>query len=183
MRAGIPCRGIKHREACRQRVEKHLGDANDPRIVAADERWTWRVVAQGGPSLAPQAEEGQERVELSGAEAAEADGLAGPATAGVRPSMTGAAGLAGPATAGVRPYGARHSAADGQPASVSVHNSAADGQPASVRASIPEGLGEQEDDDMADDESIAADPVLDAFLRAMPDKLEQDARACTTCSS
>ena len=36
MRAGPPCRGAKHREACRQRVENHSGDASDPRIVATD---------------------------------------------------------------------------------------------------------------------------------------------------
>ena len=58
MRAGLPCRGTKHREACRQRIEKHLRDANDPRIIAADDRWASRVIAQGDPSLEPQAEDG-----------------------------------------------------------------------------------------------------------------------------
>ena len=55
-----PARAPAHREACRQRIEGHLREANGPRIIAADARWATRVVAQGDPSLEPRAEEGEE---------------------------------------------------------------------------------------------------------------------------
>ena len=79
MRAGLPCRGIKHREACRNRVEGLLREANDPRIRAADERWATRVVAHGDPSLPASAVEG------SAGNGAETAG-GGPASAGDPPA-------------------------------------------------------------------------------------------------
>ena len=79
MRAGLPCRGIKHREACRQRIENYLREANDPRIIAADSRWASRIVAQGDPSVAPNAEEGKASASGGGGSGPEA----GPATTGV----------------------------------------------------------------------------------------------------
>ena len=98
MRAGLACRGVKHREHCRKRIEQHLRDANDPRIVAADQRWAERVVAMGDPTAEPRAEEGHRS---GGTGLEEAGG--GPATAG---------DVAGTA---VRPE--EDPAADGQPAS------------------------------------------------------------------
>eukprot|EP00969_Alexandrium_andersonii_P311551 13766417-Alexandrium_andersonii.AAC.1 len=60
MRAGLPCRGIKHKDACRKRIEARLREENDPRITAADESFYERVVAAGGdPTLPAPAEEGQ----------------------------------------------------------------------------------------------------------------------------
>eukprot|EP00975_Prorocentrum_lima_P029082 6108470-Prorocentrum_lima.AAC.1 len=60
MRAGLPCRGIKHRDACRKRIETRLREENDPRITAADERFAQRVIEVGGdPTLQAPAEEGQ----------------------------------------------------------------------------------------------------------------------------
>eukprot|EP00969_Alexandrium_andersonii_P163464 7225334-Alexandrium_andersonii.AAC.1 len=61
MCAGLPCRGIKRRGACRKRIEGRPCEKSDPRIVAADERFAGRVVAAGGdPSLPAPAEEGQQ---------------------------------------------------------------------------------------------------------------------------
>eukprot|EP00969_Alexandrium_andersonii_P282511 12489623-Alexandrium_andersonii.AAC.1 len=59
-RAGLPCRGIKHEDACRKRIEARLREENDPRVTAADERFYERFVAAGGdPTLQAPAEEGQ----------------------------------------------------------------------------------------------------------------------------
>eukprot|EP00969_Alexandrium_andersonii_P045902 2014475-Alexandrium_andersonii.AAC.1 len=60
MRAGLPCRVVKHKDACRKRIEACLREGNDPRITVADERFYERVVAAGGdPTLRAPAEEGQ----------------------------------------------------------------------------------------------------------------------------
>ena len=38
MRVGLPCRGVKHREACRQRVETYLREVGGPLVIAVDNR-------------------------------------------------------------------------------------------------------------------------------------------------
>lgn len=50
MRAGLPARGVKHREACRRRIEARLREAGDPRIIAADERTNQRLVDLAPPA-------------------------------------------------------------------------------------------------------------------------------------
>ena len=90
MRAGLPCRGIKHREACRLRVEAFLREANDPRVTAADERWASRVVAQGDPSVLPGAEEGKDEEDINKGEVGPRLGE-GLASAGVRTENNGPA--------------------------------------------------------------------------------------------
>eukprot|EP00969_Alexandrium_andersonii_P000129 5695-Alexandrium_andersonii.AAC.1 len=60
MRAGLPRRGIKHRDAYGRRIDARLREEGDPRVVVADERFYERVVAAGGdPTLQAPAEEGQ----------------------------------------------------------------------------------------------------------------------------
>ena len=66
MRAGLVCRGIKHREACHARIEARLREVGDPRVTVVDARWADRIVAEGDPSVDPRAEEGQEPPPVAG---------------------------------------------------------------------------------------------------------------------
>lgn len=84
MRAGVPCRGIKHREACRARIEAHLRAAGGPRIVAADSRWASRAVAHGNPGAPPRRLGGHSAGSGTGGDGGEPVG-GGPAPAGVLP--------------------------------------------------------------------------------------------------
>ena len=165
MRAGLPCRGIKHRKACRQGAEAYLRAAGYPRVVAAGHRWADRDVAQGDPSIEPRAEEGERGDDGAG-------GAGGPASAGVTPPVR---------------LVPQHYAAGGQPAHVSVSGSATDGQPASVSASgagRPATAGDasptreetEVHDDMGDDQS-EANPMLEALIVAgVPGKLAKCVR-------
>ena len=146
MRAGLKCRGIKHREACRQRIENHLREAGDPRVIAADSRWASRVVEMGDPSLAPRAEEGQ----------GGGDGT------GTSPDSSGSAGR--PATAG-GPGGS----------SLGVDVEAVPGPARETEQPEQETVEGDQDDGMSDAQ-INEDPMLDALLASMPAPVAEEAR-------
>ena len=151
MRAGMGCRGITHREACRVRIEAHLREAGNPRITAADARWADRIVAEGDTSVEPRAEEGQEPPPVAGG--------TGPG----RPAPQSSA-------ADGQPAPTQSSAADGQPANQSVSEA---GGPASAGDAVQ---NEAEDDAMSDMGS-EADPMLEALLATMTAELAEDARS------
>ena len=63
MRRGLPCRGKKHSDACRERIEARLREAGDERIQRADARLNERIVDITGDlsnqaAAGPQEEEG-----------------------------------------------------------------------------------------------------------------------------
>ena len=165
MRAGLPCRGLRHQEACRQRIEAHLREAGDPRAAAVDARWASRIVSLGDPSARPRAEEGQGE---SGA------GPLGTGPLGSRgPELAvGSSSSSGLGAAGLLGTGLPGPAARAESGPLLEPSGLPDG--GIVDAATVPGLADASSDGM--EVASTVDPMLEALVARMPPALAMEAR-------